>query len=108
MKKKIKKLIKKPAKKREVSKKTAPSAKVDLLKKYKIHEKDSGSAKVQIVLLTSEIFNLAKHLRKHPKDYDSKVGLLKMIGKRRRLLNYLQKSDIKVYESLIVDLGLRR
>ena len=80
----------------------------ELLSKYKAHEKDSGSVPAQIVLITSEINNLVKHLKKHKKDFDSKVGLLKMVGKRRRLLNYLQKSDKKIYESLIVDLGLRK
>jgi len=80
----------------------------ELLKKYKTHEKDSGSTPVQIILLTEEINNLVKHLKNHKKDFDSKVGLLKMVGKRRRLLNYLQRTDKQTYDSLIVDLGLRK
>jgi small subunit ribosomal protein S15 len=80
----------------------------ELLKKYRTHEKDSGSAQIQIILLTEEINNLVKHLKKHKKDFDSKVGLLKMVGKRRRLLNYLQKTNKKIYDSLIVDLKLRK
>lgn len=80
----------------------------ELLKKYKTHEKDSGSTPVQIILLTEEINNLVKHLKNHKKDFDSKVGLLKMVGKRRRLLNYLQRTNKQTYDSLIVDLGLRK
>ena len=80
----------------------------DLLKKYKAHESDSGSAQVQIILLTEEINNLVKHLRKHKQDLGSKMGLLKMISKRRKFLNYLQKNDIKTYQTLIVDLKLRK
>lgn len=80
----------------------------ELLKKYKAHEKDSGSVPVQIVLLSQEINNLIEHLKKHKHDYDSKMGLLKMVSKRRKFLNYLQKNDKKTYESLIADLGLRK
>ncbi|MCX6806972.1 MAG: 30S ribosomal protein S15 [Candidatus Berkelbacteria bacterium] len=80
----------------------------DLLKKYQTHKDDSGSVPVQIILLTQEISNLVKHLKKHKKDQDSKMGLLKMVSKRRRFLNYLQKSDKAVYEKLILDLGLRK
>lgn len=80
----------------------------ELIKKYKVHEKDTGSVQTQIISLTLEIENLAKHLRKHKKDYDSRVGLLKMVGKRRRLLNYLQKNNPKTYSSLVKDLGLKK
>jgi|UniRef100_A0A7V3N4Q6 small subunit ribosomal protein S15 len=80
----------------------------ELLSKYRTHKKDSGSAPVQIILLSEEINNLIRHLKKHKHDYDSKLGLLKMVSKRRKFLNYLQKSDKKTYESLIVDLGLRK
>lgn len=80
----------------------------ELLKKYKTHKEDSGSAPVQIILLSEEINSLVNHLKKHKKDYDSKMGLLKMVSKRRKFLNYLQKTDNKSYESLILDLGLRR
>ena len=78
------------------------------LKKYKTQEKDTGSIPTQVILLSSEINNLSKHLKKHKKDFDSRLGLLKMVGKRRKLLNYLQKKDKKVYQSLIADLGLRK
>ena len=81
---------------------------IDLVKKYQTHKKDTGSAEVQVVLLTQKILELAKHLRKHAKDSDSRRGLLIMVGKRRRLLNYLKKSDPKIYEKLIKDLGLKK
>lgn len=81
---------------------------IDLVRKYQSHKKDTGSAEVQVVLLTQKILELAKHLKKHAKDSDSRRGLLIMVGKRRRLLNYLRKSDPKIYEKLIKDLGLKR
>jgi small subunit ribosomal protein S15 len=82
--------------------------KLDLIKKYQTHKKDTGSTEVQVALLTEKIAELAKHLKKHAKDSDSRRGLLMMVGKRRRLLNYLKKSDPKKYEKLIKDLGLKR
>jgi len=82
--------------------------KTDLIKKYQTHAKDTGSSEVQIVLLTERILELAKHLRKFPKDADSRRGLLIMVGKRRRLLNYLKKNDQKIYDKLIKDLGLKK
>lgn len=81
---------------------------IDLVKKYQTHKKDTGSTEVQIVLLTEKIMDLAKHLKKHNKDSDSRRGLLIMVGKRRRLLNYLRKSDPKTYPKLIKDLGLKK
>jgi len=80
----------------------------DLVKKYQTHAKDTGSTEVQIVLLTDRIMDLAKHLKKFPKDADSRRGLLIMVGKRRRLLNYLRKNDQKSYDKLIKDLGLKK
>ncbi|KKQ73938.1 MAG: 30S ribosomal protein S15 [Berkelbacteria bacterium GW2011_GWB1_38_5] len=80
----------------------------DLVKKYQSHTKDTGSTEVQIVLLTERLMELAKHLKKFPKDADSRRGLLIMVGKRRRLLNYLRKNDQKSYEKLIKDLGLKK
>ena len=80
----------------------------DLVRKYQTHKKDTGSAEVQTVLLTAKIKELAKHLKKHSKDSDSRRGLLIMVGKRRRLLNYLKKNDPKTYEKLIKDLGLKK
>ena len=82
--------------------------KVDLIKKYQTHKDDTGSTEVQVALLTEKILELAKHLKKHAKDSDSRRGLLMMVGKRRRLLNYLKKSDLKQYEKLIKDLGLKK
>jgi small subunit ribosomal protein S15 len=80
----------------------------DLIKKYQSHKNDTGSVDVQVALLTEKIEQLAKHLKKHAKDSDSRRGLLMMVGKRRRLLNYLRKNDAKQYEKLIKDLGLKR
>ena len=81
---------------------------IDLMKKYQTHKKDTGSVEVQIIILTEKIADLAKHLKKHAKDSDSRRGLLMMVGKRRRLLNYLKKNDAKKYEKLIKDLGLKK
>ncbi len=81
---------------------------VDLIKKYQTHKKDTGSEEVQIVILTDKIKDLTKHLKKHAKDSDSRRGLLIMVGKRRRLLNYLKKGDPKTYSKLIKDLGLKK
>ena len=82
--------------------------KVDLIKKYQTHKNDTGSTEVQVALLTEKILDLARHLKKHAKDSDSRRGLLMMVGKRRRLLNYLKRDDIKKYEKLIKDLGLKK
>lgn len=82
--------------------------KIDLIKKYQSHKNDTGSTEVQVALLTEKIMELAKHLKKHAHDSDSRRGLLMMVGKRRRLLNYLKKSDSKKYDKLIKDLGLKK
>ena len=82
--------------------------KIDIVKKYQTHKNDTGSTEVQVALLTEKILELAKHLKKHAKDSDSRRGLLMMVGKRRRLLNYLKKGDLKKYEKLIKDLGLKK
>lgn len=79
----------------------------DIVAKYQLHENDRGSAPVQIALLTNRINDLTEHFRKHPKDHHSRRGLLMMVGKRRRLLEYLRKTDLERYRSLIEDLGLR-
>jgi small subunit ribosomal protein S15 len=80
--------------------------KQSLIKQYQVHEKDSGSAEVQIALLTKQIEALAQHLKKHPKDYHSRRGLLLMVGKRRRFLNYLKRRNQKKYQALVKKLGL--
>jgi len=79
-----------------------------LIKKYKIHDIDTGSPEVQIALLTEEIKRLILHLKKHPKDFHSKRGLLKMVGKRRRFLSYLKEEDEKRYNNLIKKIGLKK
>jgi small subunit ribosomal protein S15 len=85
-----------------------PEEKEKLIKKYKIHDFDTGSPEVQIALLTEEVKRLILHLKKHPKDFHSKRGLLKMVGKRRRLLSYLKEEDEKRYNSLVKKIGLKR
>jgi len=70
-------------------------------------EADTGSAEVQIALLTRRINDLTEHLRQHSKDHHSRRGLLKLVGRRRRLLNYLQRKDLEGYRALIKELGLR-
>ncbi len=79
-----------------------------IIKKYKLHDSDVGSAEVQIALLTHRINALQEHFKTHKKDFHSRVGLLKMVGKRRRLLNYLKKKDLNRYRSIIEKLGLRK
>lgn len=75
---------------------------------FRIHEGDTGSAEVQVALLTTRISELAEHLKLHPHDHHSRRGLLKLIGRRRRLLAYISKGDVKRYRSLIGRLGLRK
>ena len=82
--------------------------KKDLVAKYQIHKKDTGSVEVQIALLTTRIEDLVKHLKKHHKDNDSRRGLLMLVGKRRRLLNYLRRTNEKKYQKLIKELGLKK
>ncbi|HEX6747187.1 MAG TPA: 30S ribosomal protein S15 [Longimicrobium sp.] len=79
----------------------------EIIQKYQLHEGDRGSAKVQIALLTARINDLTGHFRTHKKDHHSRRGLLKMVGKRRRLLDYLRRNDLEGYRALISDLGLR-
>lgn len=80
----------------------------ELIAEYKIHETDTGSADIQIAILTEEINNLNSHLSTHKKDHHSRRGLLKMIGTRRRLLKYLRENEVQRYRDLIAKLGLRR
>ena len=81
--------------------------KEDIIKKYQVHENDRGSSPVQIAILTARINDLRPHFEAHKKDHHSRQGLLKMGGRRRRLLEYLKREDIEQYRELIVDLGLR-
>ena len=82
--------------------------KTEIIDKFKIHEKDTGSSNVQIALLTKRINDLTSHFKIHPKDHHSRRGLLKMVGQRRRLLNYIKRRDSGQYRSLIQELGLRK
>jgi small subunit ribosomal protein S15 len=83
-------------------------AKQDIVGKHGRSEQDTGSTHVQIALLTARINELTEHLRAHPKDHYSRRGLLKLVGRRRRFLNYLQRKDLEGYRALIKELGLRR
>ncbi len=78
-----------------------------ILSDYKIHDKDTGSPEVQIALLTQRITELTEHLKTHKKDHSSRRGLLKMVGKRRRLLDYMKRKDVDGYRQIIQELGLR-
>lgn len=96
-----------------MSKKSAAPTVADLpkdeiIKEYALHEGDTGSPEVQIALLSGRISHLTEHLKYHKQDHHSRRGLLLLVGQRRRLLNYLQKTDIQRYRSLIDRLGLRR
>lgn len=79
-----------------------------IIEKIKTHDTDTGSAEVQIGILTEEIEHLAKHLKKHPKDNHSRRGLLGMVSKRKRLLNYLEETNEKRYNSLVKKLELKK
>ena len=79
----------------------------ETIEKYQLHENDRGSAPVQVALLTERINDLRSHFDAHKKDHHSRRGLLKMVGKRRRLLEYLRRTDLERYRQLIADLGLR-
>ena len=82
--------------------------KQEIINTYKRDEKDTGSSEVQIALLTERITELTEHLKVHPKDNHSRRGLLKMVGKRRNLLNYLAKKDIQRYRDIAQKLSLRK
>lgn len=82
--------------------------KQELVEKFGRSESDTGSAAVQVALLTERINELTEHLRLHRKDHHSRRGLLMLVGKRRRLLRYLERNDVERYRSLVSELGLRR
>ncbi len=79
-----------------------------LIKEFQLHETDTGSPEVQIAILTNKITYLTEHLRNHPKDHHSRRGMLKMVGQRRSLLNYVKSKDIERYRKIISVLGIRR
>jgi small subunit ribosomal protein S15 len=83
-------------------------AKQELIGKHGRSAQDTGSTEVQVAMLTTRINQLTEHLRSHPKDHYSRRGLLKLVGRRRRFLAYLQKKDLEGYRALIKELGLRR
>ena len=82
--------------------------KQEIIKKFARDEKDTGSTEVQVAILTEEINNLTEHLKEHKHDYHSKRGLLKKVGRRKNLLNYLKNNDIARYRAVIEKLGLRK
>ena len=83
-------------------------AKQEIVRQHGRGDSDTGSAQVQIALLTQRINELTDHLRQHPKDHYARRGLLKLVGRRRRFLDYLQRNDLEGYRALIKELGLRR
>ncbi len=80
----------------------------EIIEKFKVHESDTGSSEVQIALLTDRIEYLTEHFKVHQKDHHSRQGLLKLVGQRRSLLDYLRKKDINKYRDLIKELGIRK
>ena len=82
--------------------------KSDIINRFQLHEADTGSPEVQVAILTERITYLTDHFKSHAKDHHSRRGVIKLVGQRRRLLNYLKKKDIDRYRSLIDTLGLRR
>ncbi|WP_319371509.1 30S ribosomal protein S15 [Ilyobacter sp.] len=82
--------------------------KAELVKEFGKFEGDTGSTEVQVAILTERINHLTDHLKTHKKDHHSRLGLLKMVGKRRRLLNYMMKKDLDGYRALIAKLGIRK
>jgi small subunit ribosomal protein S15 len=82
--------------------------KQSIISEYKIHDNDTGSPEVQVAMLTKRINQLTEHLKQHKKDHHSRRGLLKMVGKRRALLNYLKENDLERYKNLIEKLELRK
>jgi small subunit ribosomal protein S15 len=83
-------------------------AKTDLVKQYRQHDADSGSPEVQIAVLTNRIAYLTEHFKLHKKDHHSRRGLLELVGRRRRLLNYLQRIDVSRYKAVLERLGIRK
>ena len=87
---------------------TTKQQKTDLISSYRTHEGDTGSPEVQIALLSNRISYLTEHFKEHAKDHHSRRGLLKLVGRRRRLLDYLKKTDLDRYRTVIDRLGIRK
>ena len=85
-----------------------PDTKKEIIERFKLHEKDTGSPEVQVAILSNRITYLTDHFKVHKKDHHSRRGLLKLVGQRRRLLNYLRKIDLTRYQNVIKELGLRK
>ncbi len=85
-----------------------PEKKQEVVRKFETHGSDTGSPEVQIALLSERIGYLTEHFKTHKKDHHSRRGLLKLVGKRRRLLDYLKEKDVKKYKAVIEELGIRR
>lgn len=80
----------------------------EIISQYRVHDADTGSPEVQIALLSTRISELTQHFKTHAKDHHSRRGLLKMVGRRRRLLDYLKKTDVERYRTIIEKLGIRK
>lgn len=87
---------------------TTKQQKTDLISEYRVHDSDTGSPEVQIALLSSRITYLTEHFKTHAKDHHSRRGLLKLVGRRRRLLDYLKQTDLERYRTIIDKLGIRK
>lgn len=87
---------------------TSKQQKTDLVNQYRVHDTDTGSPEVQIALLSNRITYLTEHFKTHAKDHHSRRGLLKLVGRRRRLLDYLKKTDVARYRTIIDKLGIRK
>jgi len=87
---------------------TPKEKKAEIIAENRLHDKDTGSPEVQIALLSERINHLTGHMKAHKKDYHTRLGLLKMVGKRRRLLDYLKSNDIEAYRQTIASLSIRR
>ena len=85
-----------------------PEVKKEIIDRFKLHDKDTGSPEVQVAILSNRINYLTEHFKTHKKDHHSRRGLLKLVGQRRRLLNYLRKMDVQRYQNIIKELGLRK
>ena len=85
-----------------------PESKREIIGRFKLHENDTGSPEVQIVLITERINYLSEHFKSNAKDHNSRVGLLKLVGQRRRLLSYLKKVDVARYREIVEKMGLRK
>jgi small subunit ribosomal protein S15 len=93
---------------REVDMKLGKDSKKNVIEKFRVHDHDSGSAEVQIALLTQRIESLTKHFKVHSKDHHSRKGLLKIVSQRRKLLDYLKRKDLNSYHRILRELNLRK